>query len=753
MTKVGFRILAGVMLLLGATSARNVEAQTFSLLHSLVTSSEGSWPNGLVEGPDHNFYGTTQTGGQYNFGTIFRMGPGNLVTSVYAFTGGADGRSPEGNLVLAPDGNFYGTTTFSGIGASTFGTVFRFSPSGDFSTIYAFDGQNGRYPSTSMVVGPDGWLYGTTSFGANCTVFMITTDGAITTLHQFTSLTEGDTPSALIFGSDRNLYGTNNAGGAFGEGTVFKMTPDGTVTILHTFTGPEGAYPLCALTQGRDGNLYGSTGGGGPYRSNGTVFQLTLDGTYTLVHSFNGIDGDTPFAALVQGKDGLFYGTTYEGGPDDIGTIFSLASDGTYQQMHTFDGTDGVEPASPLIFGSDGNLYGVTTEGATRNIGGTIFRLTMPDTSTPTTSISLQGTTDAGGVYTRPVAVTLSATDPDGTADVGATYYTIDGGSTTTYAAPFTLSASGSHTISYWSVDAHGNVETAKSQQLEIGSFLSTIAVTPQSVTGGALSVVTITLNGPAPVAGAVVKLSTSSAAAAAFSTASVTLAAGVQWATVPLSTFPVTSTTSLTLTAKYGVSHTCHVTVVAPKLSTLKVSPSKVVGGSTSTGTITLTGATAADTPVSVTSNNGAATIAGPVVVVAGQSTATFSINTSPVAVNADVAITATLNGGTATAPLTVKIPVLDSIKVSPATVHSGGTTTATATLQSPAPAGGMSVNVVYVNASALSTAPTSITVAGGSTTGTATIIAGIVSTQTAVTLSATLGTTNKSTTLTVKP
>ena len=381
------------------------------------------------------------------------------------------------------------------------------------------------------------------------------------------------------------------------------------------------------------------------------------------------------------------------------------------------------------------------------------WTFTSLSTTPPSTTATLSGPTGSTGAYDASVQVTLSATDPNGASYLAATYYTIDGGAKQTYSVPFTISSDGLHTITYWSVDTLGGIEAAHIQQFTITAQLATVTVSPGSVTGGAPSTATVTLTGIAPAGGAVVKLSTFAAAAAKFTSTSVTVLAGSTSATAPISTFPVTSTTSVTLTAKYGVSHTCHLSVLPPKVNSVKVLPSKVVGGSTATGTITLTGATAAATTVTVTSNNGAATIAGPVVVPAGSNTATFTVNTVPVAAETNATITATLNGGTATSTLTVKIPVLDSVHVSPATIHSGGSTTVTATLQSPAPAGGITVTLAYVNGTALSTAPATVTVAGGSTTGTSTITASTVTAQTAVTVTAALGTTNKSTTLTVKP
>jgi uncharacterized repeat protein (TIGR03803 family) len=110
------------------------------------------------------------------------------------------------------------------------------------------------------------------------------------------------------------------------------MATNGILTILHSFTGGvdgdpgtdlAGNNPLASLIQASDGNLYGTTHGGGAF-GDGTVFQITTNGVFTTLHSFDGADGANPFGSLVQGRDGNLYGTTWQGGTDGGGTIFRL---------------------------------------------------------------------------------------------------------------------------------------------------------------------------------------------------------------------------------------------------------------------------------------------------------------------------------------------------------------------------------------------------------------------------------------------
>ena len=121
-------------------------------------------------------------------------------------------------------------------------------------------------------------------------------------------------PSGLVKGSDGNFFGTTYQGGASGLGNVIKITPAGVLTTLYSFAGSDGSYPNAALVQGTDGNFYGTTYKGGgctyPFSDCGTVFKITPAGVLTTLHNFTFSDGKNPNAALVQGTDGNFYGTT-----------------------------------------------------------------------------------------------------------------------------------------------------------------------------------------------------------------------------------------------------------------------------------------------------------------------------------------------------------------------------------------------------------------------------------------------------------
>ncbi len=194
--------------------------------------TDGANPQaGLVQGSDGNFYGTTYAGGTSSNGTVFRISPSGSYTNLYSFIGHpTDGANPFAGLVQSSDGNFYGTT-FGG-GMNYWGTVFRISPSGSYTNLYSFlgyPGNDGSTPLGGLVQGSDGSFYGTAYYGGtrtNGTVFRFSPSGTYTSLYSFGSYPgDGAAPVAgLVQGSDGSFYGTTSAGGTNNGGTIFKLT-------------------------------------------------------------------------------------------------------------------------------------------------------------------------------------------------------------------------------------------------------------------------------------------------------------------------------------------------------------------------------------------------------------------------------------------------------------------------------------------------------------------------------------------------
>ena len=369
---------------------------TFTTLVSFNGANGANPVAGLVQGRDGNFYGTAPNGGANSNGTIFAISAnGSFFTNLYNFSGGTNGAGPVGGLRVGADGNFYGTT-YSG-GMSNWGTVFRISTNGTWTQLAQLGGTNGANPDVALVQAADGSFYGGTKYGGpypNTTsggtgygsIFQITTNGLLTTPVLFGG-TNGANPTALVPGKDGNFYGATTWGGnnspvRFGLGTIFRLSPDGTFTNLYKFTGGnDGGFPQASLVPGNDGNFYGTTQVGGSNQI-GTVFQITPDGQFQSLISFpDSNTGSYPYAALVPGSDGNFYGTTYIGGDNQLGSVFQIAPNGNLTKVISLTGTSGfypgANPQGPVVQGTDGNFYGTTVNGGTYNKG-TVFRLSLP---------------------------------------------------------------------------------------------------------------------------------------------------------------------------------------------------------------------------------------------------------------------------------------------------------------------------------------------------------------------------------------
>ncbi|MDD2769202.1 MAG: hypothetical protein PHT19_10740, partial [Methylococcus sp.] len=272
---------------------------------------------------------------------------------------------PQSPLLRGADGRLYGTTSQGG--SSNRGTVYALAADGsDYTVLHSFDYADGAQPYAGLIQGADGRLYGTTSQGGSSnlgTVYALAADGSgYTVLHDF-DVAHGANPQAgLIQGADGRLYGTTFLGGSSGYGTVYALAADGSgYSVLHNFEGAHGATPPAGLIQGADGRLYGTTFQGGNSDA-GTVYALAPDGSgYTVLHSFDGANGSSPQAGLIQGADGRMYGTASEGGSSNAGAVYALAADGRgYSVLHSFDGDNGSSPQAGLVQGTDGRLYGTT---------------------------------------------------------------------------------------------------------------------------------------------------------------------------------------------------------------------------------------------------------------------------------------------------------------------------------------------------------------------------------------------------------
>jgi uncharacterized repeat protein (TIGR03803 family) len=324
----------------------------------------------------HAVYGTTEGGGAYSNGVVYKVDQAGNETVLYSFTGGADGGYPMGDLTSDSAGNLYGTTYYGGTHSS--GTVFKVDPSGNETVLHNFEGTDGANPAAGVVLDASGNLYGTTYTGGAYSwgvAFKINSIGNEKILYSFTGGSDGGLPQArLIRDSLGNLYGTAQQGG-LGAGVVFKVDPAGNETVLHAFTALDGGEPLAPVTRDPAGNLYGTTKAGGTYFA-GVVYKLDPSGNETVLYSFtNGADGAYPYGGVVRDASGNLYGTTLQGGQEGHGVVFKVDANGNETVLHAFTGgKDGARPFGALARDLAGNLYGTTSDGGA-NGDGVVYKI------------------------------------------------------------------------------------------------------------------------------------------------------------------------------------------------------------------------------------------------------------------------------------------------------------------------------------------------------------------------------------------
>jgi uncharacterized repeat protein (TIGR03803 family) len=400
---VNFAKRASAIAALCATIALTSPAQTFTLLSWFEESTDGGSPLApLIQATDGHFYGTASVGGTNGGGTVFKVNTDGKLIPIYSFcalASCADGKSPEGALVQAPNGDFYGTTAAGG--ANNAGTVFRLTSTGALKTLYSFcpggtaqGCPDGLKPVAGLVRATDGDFYGTTFEGGahfQGEIFEIgPTGGTPTIIYSFcgqSGCTDGQQPLApLIQAVNGDFYGTTASGGSKGYGTIFVIS-SGTLTTVHNFDKSRGSRPESALVEAGNGDLYGTTYQGGSL-NDGAIFQITPGDTLTMLYSFCSAipvgcpDGEFPQSALVLGTDGSLYGTTDAAGDpinEGSGTLFQITTGGALTLLYVFcetsPCTDGAGPQGGLMQATNGIFYGTTSGGGAG--GGTFFSLSM----------------------------------------------------------------------------------------------------------------------------------------------------------------------------------------------------------------------------------------------------------------------------------------------------------------------------------------------------------------------------------------
>jgi len=297
-------------------------------------TTDGSHPiAGLVrDKKTGKLYGTTVYGGQANTGTVFVVDPATgAETVLYSFKGGLDGANPYSSVVRS--GTTIFGTTLNG-GQYGYGTVFKLTGAGKETILHNFDSAfpvlDGSYPYAGLTL-YKGILYGSTTLGGPGnlgTVFSITKTGSYAMLYHFKGGSDdGQSPyGGVTFDTAGNMWGTTSLGGVNNAGTIFEIPVGGVEIPIHHFgrTNGNGSLPYATMILYKKA-FYGTTQQGGS-ANGGTVFKMTLDGTETVLHSFTGgtTDGFNPYGALVVGLDKAFYSTTLVGGTSNLGTTFRL---------------------------------------------------------------------------------------------------------------------------------------------------------------------------------------------------------------------------------------------------------------------------------------------------------------------------------------------------------------------------------------------------------------------------------------------
>ncbi|HKK39949.1 MAG TPA: choice-of-anchor tandem repeat GloVer-containing protein [Cryomorphaceae bacterium] len=361
-----------------------IDSGIFSVIYHFAGADGGSSPKGgLVLADDGLLYGTAQFGGSLSQGTIFSIDPiGNDFQVVYELNNtSSDGRYPVGRLIQTESGLLLGTCSEGGTSGT--GTIFSCSTSGTFTRLHSLSAAvNGGFPKTGLTDGGDGFFYGVTEFGAANgfgSLYRIQETGSFEKLRDMQYTADGSNPvGGLTLLADGALLGSTSSGGANNFGTVFRYD-EAVLEKIHDFSLPlGGAEPNGIINSNTD--FFGVTASGGLYNT-GVFYTSDLSGDRTKLYDFEGsVDGQNPNGEIVEVENGTFYGTLRFGGPNSAGTVYSLTDNGDFELIHAFDGSSGGQfPYSGVVAHSDGSLYGTTINGGAFG-DGIIYRITSEGT-------------------------------------------------------------------------------------------------------------------------------------------------------------------------------------------------------------------------------------------------------------------------------------------------------------------------------------------------------------------------------------
>ena len=758
---------------------------TYEDLHDFGAGSDGQDSKAAVTlDASGNLYGTTVYGGANTTangglggGTVWEITASGIYKDLHDFGAGTDGYEAFAGVSFDSSGNIFGTAFGGGTHVSaagvSYGMVWEITVSGTYKDLHDFGaGHDGKGPVGGATFDPAGNMYGTTSTGGANTsaldgygggmIWEIAATGTYIDLHDFGAGTDGENCQAGVtsdaFG---NLYGATAWGGpntsaynSLGEGMIWEITTSGTYKDLHDFgaTG-DGVQPEASVTLDASGNIYGTTFEGGANTSafggkgGGMVWEipyLAQIGSLTLNPT-----------SVVGGSDST--GTVTLTGPAPSGgVVVSLSSSSVHakvpssatvasgQTSATFTVT--TTPTAAKVAASIKATEGSSSQKAVLTINAPVLSALSLNPGSVTGGASTTGTvTLSGPAPSAGIVLSLASSSPEATVPSSVTV------SSGKASVTFTVSTIPTPAKVAATITAQEGSSSRKAVLTINAPVLSALSLNHSSVTGGASATGTVTLSGPAPSAGTVVTLYSSSADATVPS--SVTVASGKTSATFTVATIPTSRNFAATITGHVGSSSQKAVlTVEAPVLSALSLSPSTVTGGTSTTGKVTLSGpAPSAGTVVSLYSSSSHATVPSSVMIASGKISATFTVATIPTSANVAATITGHVSSSSQKAVLTINASVLNTMWLTPSTVTGGKTSTGTVKLSGPAPSGGTIISLSSSSGDA--TVPATVTIAAGQTTATFTVTTSTVSDTTTVTITAGGGGVSKTATLTITP
>ncbi len=317
------------------------------------------------------------------------------VTDYYDF--GNNGVLASSSIVQGIDGSYYGVASpISFNNGPVTGLIYKLDAANNyaFTSVASMDPTTVGLAGSTLAVGPDGTMYGVTSyryFGQGDVdggvFYSVTTGGTLTILHTFSKAEVYGAIQLLTLASDGNFYFTTADGGTNGIGAIVQVTPAGAATVLYSFDGTigeGGGSGLAPIVQASDGNFYG----GIPQDTEGqygSIYKMVKSGSsYTVssIHSMAYAEGYGPDSALVQGANGNLYGVTECGGTGtDVscgdGTIFEVTTAGKLTKLWDFAAeTAGFGGIPAFNLGSDGNFYGLNWETGNGNYFATFYQMT-----------------------------------------------------------------------------------------------------------------------------------------------------------------------------------------------------------------------------------------------------------------------------------------------------------------------------------------------------------------------------------------